>query len=134
MTQGTNLTTSILSVFIISLILIACEDNPEVVVDDDLIGTWAENGHERQVQFNQDGAFRYYDTSGTDPLKKGSGNYEANGKDLTLHLKDGEFKWASSTNKAPISFSFEYSLEADTLSITFILFEETIETSYTRIE
>jgi len=76
-----------------------------------LVGTWDENGYDRQMILDANGDFQYVAiAAGTPGNVEGSGTWEATDSDLTLHLNSGHFRWLESTNNAPISFTFQYDL------------------------
>ena len=111
------------------------DDDPTGVQPEALVGDWAEVGYERRMILQASGDFLYITSSAaTDKAQEGGGTWQATADRLTLNLLFGQFRWAESSNNAPLSFSFDYVVEADTLALTFVVMGETTRTRYARLD
>ena len=87
---------ALLTFLVIGILLLSgCdgENNLNGLQPSSLVGTWHENGYNRQITLEEDGDFQYITTSAIVRTQvEGRGTWEATGVDLTFNLNSGHFR------------------------------------------
>jgi hypothetical protein len=116
----------------------ACGDDDEDAPGEQptaLVGDWDEVGYARRMALDADADLRYVNLAAGEPgTVEGRGTWEGTSDAFTIHLNSGRFRWLESVNSAPISFSFVYELDADTLALTFEVLGVASTTRYVRAD
>jgi len=99
-----------------------------------MVGTWTENGYNRQMVLSANGDFEYLaPPTGPPVVSQGRGAWSVLNGDLIINLTSGHFRWLTSINNAPINFTFQYQVSNESLSLTFDILGELSTAYYTRM-